>query len=410
MARAAVEGLAFPEAKKEYIINVLDPVLEEMVQELLTEMPDDPMNYMISWLNRKSGGVHQSKHISEAEKNKTLKKELQSMQGFVAEVGQMVSSKHKDDTADAESEEDEDDDVIDDPPPPPPPSSMKARASVSAEAYGKWNQKKEFTPPVHPKTPEQTEKLRSILSSSFLFKALEAKDMDIILAAMKEMRFEPGARVITEGDDGDCLFVIEEGSPECKKLINGEQKVVKKCSPGDVVGELALLYNCPRAATVEAVDRCLFWQLDRETFNHIVKEAASKRVNLYDDFLKKVSLFFTLGQYERSQISDALKAEKVVKDQLIVKQGDQGDKFYIVEEGSLVALKSSAEGQEPVEVMRYSSGDYFGELALLRDQPRAASIKVTSDTAKVLSLDRRSFKKMLGPLQDLLAKQSASYA
>jgi cAMP-dependent protein kinase regulator len=59
--------------------------------------------------------------------------------------------------------------------------------------------------------------------------------------------------------------------------------------------------------------------------------------------------------------------------------------------------------------MDYKAGDYFGELALLKDEPRAASVRITSDSAKLLVLDRRSFKRLLGPLQDLLKKTASQY-
>merc|ERR1719378_1099345 len=137
--------------------------------------------------------------------------------------------------------------------------------------------KKLFTPPVNAKTQEQKERLKKVLSSSFIFAVLDGKDFEVILDAMKEVTFEAGAKIINQGDDGDYLFVIEEGSPVCKKMIDNEEKVVKTCTPGDVFGELALLYNCPRAASVVAKDASVCWQLDRETFNHIVKEAAVKR-------------------------------------------------------------------------------------------------------------------------------------
>lgn len=404
MARAAVEGLAFPEEKKTYIVDVLDPILEEMVQELLTHIPPDPVGYMISWLRRRNGSSSVPLRESLREKNASLKKELKSLQGFVQEVGAIVKNKEPEHSSEEEEEDDADDE-----PPPPPPKSMRARQSVSAEAYGMWNQKKEFTPPKVPKSEEQMARLRRILSSSFLFKQLDNKDMDVVLLAMKEVMFEPGARIITEGEDGNHLFVIEEGSPECKKLIDGELKVVKKCSPGDVFGELALLYNNPRAATVDATDKCHCWELDRETFNHIVKESATKTRQRWDDFLKSVSLFAGMDSYQRAQLSDALKLESYSKDDYIVRQAEQGDTFYIVEEGSLAAMKVKEDGTDPEQVMAYSPGDYFGELALLKDQPRAASIKVTSEEAKVLALDRKSFKKMLGPLEDLLKQHADLY-
>merc|ERR1712118_395147 len=126
----------------------------------------------------------------------------------------------------------------------------RARQSVRAEAYGAWNQKKEFTPPKYDKTDEQKQRLSATLLKSFMFAELDSKDLETILLAMVEKKFEAQAKVIAEGDDGDFLFVIEKGSLDCIKKINNEDKVVKTCGVGDVFGELALLYNCPRAASV----------------------------------------------------------------------------------------------------------------------------------------------------------------
>lgn len=306
------------------------------------------------------------------------------------------------------SEEEEEEEAGE--PLPPPPKTLKARQSISAEAYGMWNQKTAFTPPTYAKTPEQMERLRSILSNSFLFKQLDDKDMNVVLLAMKEVMFAPGSRIITEGEDGNHLFVIEEGHPECKKFIDGELKVVKQCNPGDVFGELALLYNNPRAATVDATDMCHCWELDRETFNQIVKDSATRTWQRWDDFLKSVELFRHMDQYQRAHISDALKLECYKQGEYITRQGEPGNTFYILEEGSCVAVKVAHEGAAPEVVMEYRTpGDYFGELALLKDQPRAASCVVTSPEAKVLALDRKSFKKMLGPLEDFLTKHAEEY-
>ncbi|CAE8628600.1 unnamed protein product [Polarella glacialis] len=280
----------------------------------------------------------------------------------------------------------------------------KARQSVSAEAYGTWNQKKAYTPPVIAKTDEQKDRLKKTLLKSFMFSALEPKDMEIITMAMKECNFAEGLKVITEGEDGDFLFVIESGALNCTKNIGGEDKVVKTVNTGDVFGELALLYNCPRAATVVAKEASVCWQLDRESFNHIVKDAAVARRNKYDQFLQSVTLISSIDAYERSQIADALVPEVYNKGDTIVNQDEPGDKFYIIEEGSLYANKGDK------RVMDYKVGDYFGELALLKNQPRACSIIVESDTCKVLSMTRNSFNKMLGPLQGLLSRQVMNYA
>merc|ERR1711862_415601 len=102
------------------------------------------------------------------------------------------------------------------------------------------------------------------------------------------------------------------------------------CGSGDVFGELALLYNTTRAANVDTTEKCVLWQLDRDTFNHIVKEAAQKKRSRYDSFLSKVPLLTSMDAYERSQLADALHAETFKEGALIVSQGEEGKKFYIL--------------------------------------------------------------------------------
>ena len=81
---------------------------------------------------------------------------------------------------------------------------------------------------------------------------------------------------------------------------------MKEYKPGEAFGELALLYNCPRAATITAVEDSELWSLDRKTFNHIVKDASSKKRQKYEAFLQKVKILETVEPYERQVLCDAL--------------------------------------------------------------------------------------------------------
>lgn len=112
-----------------------------------------------------------------------------------------------------------------------------------------------------------------------------------------------------------------------------------------------------------------------------------------------------MDHYERSKLADVIKETKYAAGTQIITQGDQGDSFYILVEGEAYATLNSA---PTAPVMQYKPGDYFGELSLLKDQPRAANIIASTDI-KVIGLDRHSFKRLLGPLKQILARNMKNY-
>eukprot|EP00405_Crypthecodinium_cohnii_P016870 CAMPEP_0206459162 /NCGR_PEP_ID=MMETSP0324_2-20121206/24012_1 /ASSEMBLY_ACC=CAM_ASM_000836 /TAXON_ID=2866 /ORGANISM="Crypthecodinium cohnii, Strain Seligo" /LENGTH=399 /DNA_ID=CAMNT_0053930661 /DNA_START=76 /DNA_END=1275 /DNA_ORIENTATION=- len=394
-----IDTLRISEDKKRYITESLNPLLEEMVADCIHKTPDDPVPFMLAWLEEKKV-TEEDKLLSPDDKrrlmaeNKTLEDEINRVKSQMQECAKLAAGN------DAEEEEEEEDDDDDEPPPDfEKPMTNRARQSVSAEAYGEWNTKKAFVPPVVPKTDAQKERLKQVLSRSFLFSNLEENDFGIIIGAMKEVQVGKDERVLNQGDVGDFLFMIESGDFDCMiKQSDGSEKVVKTCGSGDVFGELALLYNAPRAATVLSKGSGILWQLDRDTFNNIVKEAAQKKRDRYDAFLSKVPLLGSMDAYERSQLADALKSEVFVDGATIMSQGEVGNKFYIVEDGGAYASKDGN------RVMEYGAGDYFGELALITNQPRAATV-VAKGASKLLSVDKQSFNRLLN-VNDLLERSN----
>jgi cAMP-dependent protein kinase regulator len=93
----------------------------------------------------------------------------------------------------------------------------------------------------------------------------------------------------------------------------------------------------------------------------------------------------------------------------VIKEGDIGDKFFLIVEGSAIATKVLEEGKEAVKVKDYEKSDYFGERALLMNEPRAANIVVTSDSLVTISMERKTFIRMMGPLEDLLKRNMELY-
>ena len=285
-----------------------------------------------------------------------------------------------------------------------------SRTSVSAEAYGVHNVKKPFIPRVIPKTEEQIKRIKEKCIQSFIFNSLDDKELKTVIDSFEEKHYKSGENVITQGDEGDVLYLVDSGELDCEKVFKAGNKptYLKTYKPGESFGELALLYNAPRAATIRAKTNSTCWALDRECFNNIVKDAAIKKREKYENTLKKVELLKSIDPYELGQICDALKTKNYSKGEIIIKQGDKGDIFYILDEGNAHAEKVFEEGKKPQRVKDYEAGGYFGELALLKNEPRAATI-IADNNCRCLFLDRMAFKRLLGPLENILQRNSENY-
>lgn len=93
----------------------------------------------------------------------------------------------------------------------------------------------------------------------------------------------------------------------------------------------------------------------------------------------------------------------------MIEQGESGNKFYIIMQGQLVAEKSMEANELPQVVFQYKEGDYFGELSLLHDVKRQASVKALSKV-RLASLDRESFKRIFGDdMEEMLKKNEERY-
>ena len=110
-----------------------------------------------------------------------------------------------------------------------------------------------------------------------MFQCLNEDDLTKVVGAMRPVTLSRNEVIITEGDDGDELFVVEVGKLVCSK----SSSVVRYYKQGEIFGELALFFNAPRAATISAQTNCHLWALDRKTFNRIVKKAQEKKRELY---------------------------------------------------------------------------------------------------------------------------------
>ncbi|CAO3595306.1 unnamed protein product [Absidia cylindrospora] len=281
-------------------------------------------------------------------------------------------------------------------------SSRGRRTSVSAESLQPTSTH-DFVKTVIPKSNEQRERIGIAVSSNFLFKNLDDEQHVDVVNAMVEKRVTKDAMVIEQGGVGDYFYIVESGTLDC--LING--KKVTEYTAGGSFGELALMYNAPRAATIVATDDCVLWALDRVAFRMILMENTARKRRMYDLFLSEVPIFKSLEPYERHKIADALEPVQLNDGHVVIKENDVGDNFYLIEQGNAIFYKTAHDGSQQ-EVNRLSKGDYFGELALLNDKPRAATV-VAAGKLKCVTLGKKAFIRLLGPVMDILQRNSENY-
>jgi len=211
------------------------------------------------------------------------------------------------------------------------------------------------------------------------------------MRAFQEVRFKQGQQIIKQGEPGDRFYLLDSGT--CDIAVHGKGTVMK-AERGVAFGELALLHDAPRAATVTAESDVVAWQVDATTFKSILMSKSKADAHDYASFIKEVPLLKSLSKADVRSLLDALEEHAFAAGQQIVREGDAGDAFFIVRDGEVkcTAKKSNVEVSR-----RLKRSDFFGELALLSSAKRAATVTAVVPTS-VLRLERLAFERILGPL------------
>jgi len=235
--------------------------------------------------------------------------------------------------------------------------------------------------------------------------ALDVTKCNTIVDLAWEEDVAKGDDIISQGsDEADYFYIVKDGLFEI--LINddpdskaGTVENVGTIKTGGSFGELALLYAAPRAATVKAKSDAVVWVMDRISFKRILVESGDKNAKEYAKMLDKNDLFSSLKGDEKLEVAKNLTEATFNKGETIFEQGDHGSTFFILYDGRVSVLVNGKEVAKPKGTKKNAA--IFGELALLSDASRSATIKVLSDVAKTLCMDKESFDLLLGPLEDI---------
>jgi len=254
-------------------------------------------------------------------------------------------------------------------------------------------------------------------------KELPKETREAIAAALKPVTFRKGEFLMKQGEEGHTMYFIEEGEVVIKqssgrhKRIGEEDKddsdgIVARRKRGDYIGEGALLdsneasqdeeqkFGVRNASAIANSDAVKCYALGREEFQAYMGSLRDLfEYNLLFRVLKSLDLTKDLDDAQLSMLVSTLEEGAYSPGEYIVHQGEIGDMFYIVKEGTLeCTMKTSLDDQneKAKRIGTLIGGDYFGEGALLTNAPRRCNVfAVEPGLTKVWGLKRSNFEKFL---------------
>ncbi|XP_009275307.1 PREDICTED: cGMP-dependent protein kinase 2 isoform X3 [Aptenodytes forsteri] len=239
--------------------------------------------------------------------------------------------------------------------------------------------------------------ITNALNKNQFLKRLEPHQIRDMVECVYERTFQQGSYVIRQGEPGNHIFVLKEGSLE----VFQQNKLLSSIPVWTAFGELAILYNCTRTASVKAITNVKTWALDREVFQNIMRVTAQTRQEQYRNFLRSVSLLKNLPEDKLTKIMDCLEVEYYHKGDYVIREGEEGNTFFIIAKGKVIVTQSTADHSQPQLIKNLHKGDYFGEKALISDDVRSANVIADEYDVECLVIDRETFNQTVGTYEEL---------
>ncbi len=223
----------------------------------------------------------------------------------------------------------------------------------------------------------------------------------VVGEAFEPVAYDFGQVIVREGDPADAFYVVVSGPARVlKRAENGEEVPLNLLGRGESFGEMSLLTDSTRTATVRASGRVHALRLDRDTFAEMVRwhpavRAQFERLSDYrtiQDFLRLHSAFATLPVDGLALIAASLEPVDVEAGEVVVREGDPPGPMYVIEEGRLRAFLERDGQRDDINYLR--KGDSFGELSVLEGRPRTASVEALTPS-RLLRLTPELFARLL---------------
>ena len=186
----------------------------------------------------------------------------------------------------------------------------------------------EYKAKVTPKSDETRAQIKASMRQNPLFEHLPNELVDKIIDVMVEVPVEGGTTLIEQGGPGDNFYLVTEGSFTAH--VKGVEMPVQKYGPGESFGELALLYNAPRAASVQTKAGGVVFALGRHAFRGLVQAHNTEAKVGLDASLKTVPMLKDLSEEQRARLVNAMEDLSFEEGDYIIETGEEADALFLI--------------------------------------------------------------------------------
>ncbi|KAJ0060913.1 hypothetical protein NL108_001766, partial [Boleophthalmus pectinirostris] len=243
------------------------------------------------------------------------------------------------------------------------------------------------------KTGSETSLIVKAIQKNDFLKRLDDEQTAMMVELLVLSKFNPGDEVIKEGSEGDSMYIVAAGELQ----VTQARQDLRTLTTGDVFGELAILYNCKRTATVKAKTAVRLWCMERQTYRTIITNKSKKKREQLMGFLKTARTLKDLNDVQLSKIIDSMEEVKYQDKDVIVREGAEGNAFYIILKGEVLVTKNVNGHQK--QIRRMGKGEHFGEQALIREVLRTATCTADGPVT-CFSIDKEVFEETI-PIEQL---------
>jgi|EP00670_Eutreptiella_braarudii_P005366 CRP-like cAMP-binding protein len=277
------------------------------------------------------------------------------------------------------------------------------RITVSAEVYNATSETETFKPVRHEKNPVDTAALFKVLEPHYLFKHLEDRELDNLVASMEPKKYNTGDSLCagsaeTAGGDNSLFHVIMEGDVEVQDMKGATLKTITK---NDTCGATEMMYSQPRTEDYVARTAVRTFCITRSIYQRIMHSTFIRKRAMYCEFLANVKFLEGLSRPDMVQLADCLEPKKFKESETMIHCDSPPDYMYVIVEGTVKVVGRDDDGNK-IDVCEFGRGDIVGEMEFLHDHNTVADVVAKSDEVRTARLERKHFEMCMGSLKDLL--------